>query len=266
MNLKGKRDGSVWKTNRQNRPLLCNSVPLSRVLAEEDADDIVQASYSYGNDLLAMKQDGEVYYFFYDRLGSVRNVTDDGNPASTVRSYLSDAFGNVVASSGTITSAYQFTGEEYDSDPELVYLRARYYNPEEGRFISRDPLMEQLALTAVTSGCSGCGARFHQQLQVLHPYVYCANNPLNGVDPEGSSNVRLENCGGWICGRLMLFFSYPKICYKTCDCWSLDACGETTGEKGICQIIMFLYAGEPEDISLPEDNMPPLIPGYGPMI
>ncbi len=209
------------------------SVPLSRVLAEEDADDIVQASYCYGNDLLAMKQDGELYYFFYDRLGSVRNVTDDSDPASTVRSYLYDAFGNVVASSGTITSPYQFTGEEYDGDPELVYLRARYYNPEEGRFISRDPLIEQIAVAGGRTGCGSCRgggggaglAELYRQPQMLHPYVYCGNNPSNETDPIGLGIIK--DILGWID---LLPWVKGSFCHE-CTAKLYEAAIECRGEE-----------------------------------
>jgi RHS repeat-associated protein len=36
-------------------------------------------------------------------------------------------------------NAYLYRGEQYDSDLGLYYLRARYYNPMTGRFMSRDP-------------------------------------------------------------------------------------------------------------------------------
>ncbi len=169
------------------------SVPLSRVLADEDEDDIVQASYCYGNDLLAMKRDGVGYYFYYDRLGSVRNVTDDGDPASVVKNYLYDGFGNVItATAGSPVNVYQFTGEEYDADPGLVYLRARYYDPAVGRFISRDPLLEQVALAGSMGGCGGCGGGMKSEalniqlsLQDRQDYAYCDNDPANNTDQTG---------------------------------------------------------------------------------
>ncbi len=56
--------------------------------------------------------------------------------AATV-TYDYDAFGNKVNSTGTTPDNYLYRGEQYDSDLGLYYLRARYYNPLAGRFMSR---------------------------------------------------------------------------------------------------------------------------------
>ncbi len=62
------------------------------------------------------------------------------NSAGTVTdTYEYDAFGNALQTSGTTPNNYLYRGEQYDSDLGLYYLRARYYNPVTGRFMSRDP-------------------------------------------------------------------------------------------------------------------------------
>jgi len=48
-----------------------------------------------------------------------------------------DSFGNSTASSLT---RYTYTGREFDSDTDLYYNRARWYDPQVGRFISEDPI------------------------------------------------------------------------------------------------------------------------------
>jgi len=91
------------------------------------------------------------------------------NSAKTVTdSYIYEAFGSLVASSGTTETVYGFTGEQFDDEVGLQYLRARYYDPEVGRFVSRDP---DLGLVWFP--------------QTLNRYVYVSNDPINNTDPIG---------------------------------------------------------------------------------
>jgi RHS repeat-associated protein len=64
------------------------------------------------------------------------------------------------------------SGEQYDPDLGLYYLRARYYNPLTGRFMSRDP--EDGKLTDPKS---------------LHKYLYADGDPVNVIDPRGQSST-----------------------------------------------------------------------------
>ena len=69
---------------------------------------------------------------------------------------------------GTTTNNYLFTGEQLDPNSNLYYLRARYYDPEVGRFNSRDPFAGSLSDPVS-----------------LHKYLYAQNNPVFYVDPTG---------------------------------------------------------------------------------
>jgi len=70
---------------------------------------------------------------------------------------------------GAVSSCPSFyRGEQYDADLGLYYLRARYYNPNTGRFMSRDP----------EDGHSWDPAS-------LHKYLYANGDPVNGIDPQG---------------------------------------------------------------------------------
>ena len=75
-------------------------------------------------------------YFLPDALGSVRQVTDAYGDVSLTQSYT--PYGEILYSEGTANTDYAFTGESFDPQTGLVYLRARYYNPSNGRFTSRD--------------------------------------------------------------------------------------------------------------------------------
>jgi RHS repeat-associated protein len=125
-----------------------------------------EAVYLYGLDILAQQQ-AERQYYFHDGLGSVRQLLDSTGEVET--NYAYDPFGvPVVAGDGS--NPYQFTGEAWDEEVELLYLRARYYQPEVGRFIGRDPM----------------GPDRHQP-SASHGWVYVANNPTNVTDPSGTA-------------------------------------------------------------------------------
>ena len=82
-----------------------------------------------------------------------------------MNTYEYDVFGEIRASTGAQANDFTFAGEQVDDSTGLQYLRARYYDPMAGRFLSTDPL--------------GGG------------YAYAGNSPVNATDPSG-----LITCGG----------------------------------------------------------------------
>ena len=82
--------------------------------------------------------------------------------------YDYDAFGNQVHSTGSTPNEMLYRGEQFDSDLGLYYLRARYYNPITGRFMSRDP-QDGAVMTPAT----------------LHKYLYANGDPIDLADPTG---------------------------------------------------------------------------------
>lgn len=122
---------------------------------------------------------GQAQYYHADGLGSVMALSDKSDSNTVTERY--DPWGNVLSGSTVPQSAqYGYTGREPD-ETGLVYMRARYYSPSVGRFVSRDP-----------AGMAGG----------LNAYAYCGNNPLNCTDPTGMlpSPVMgaLENIGDTI--------------------------------------------------------------------
>ena len=93
--------------------------------------------------------------------------------------YDYDAFGNEVNSTGTTSNNYLYRGEQYDPDLGLYYLRARYYNPLTGRFMSRDPYEPALR--------NPNGTPINPR--ELHKYLYTGGDPVNWIDPRGMDDL-----------------------------------------------------------------------------
>jgi RHS repeat-associated protein len=124
--------------------------------------------YTYGLDLISQKDTATAFYG-YDGNGNTRYLT--ATNAAVTDTYVYDAFGVVITNTGTTTSYYRYSGEQYDPNLGFIYLRARYMNPNSGRFLSRD---------------SYAGNVFDPPS--LHRYLYVANNPINKVDPSGNGD------------------------------------------------------------------------------
>jgi RHS repeat-associated protein len=164
----------------ENRPpILRYTLDVVPQVLEEAGEQ--EARYLYGLDLFARQEGGTTTYLGYDAL-SVRLHLDEGG--AIVAQYRYGPFGEVV---GEGPAGYGFTGERWDEPVGLLYLRARYYAPGVGRFVSRDPTQGDI-LHPIT----------------LHLYVYVENNPVNLLDPSGRSvSYRYDpDAATWILDRM----------------------------------------------------------------
>jgi RHS repeat-associated protein len=139
----------------------------------------IQARYLSKNALdavfarLAPGSSGGVTWNLTDRLGSVRAVMNNSGQLVNTLSY--DAFGvssatasgvavNSEVTAPGVADRFRYAGYQYDAATGLYYVGARWYDPSQGRWLSRDPL----GLAADSN-----------------PYRYVSNTPTNGVDPSG---------------------------------------------------------------------------------
>lgn len=107
-----------------------------------------------------------------------------------VESYDYDSFGNLKRKGHKVKQPYTFTGREWDKEIGLYYYRARYYDPEAGRFISKDPILSPSAMGPFGSGNPSRQVvwqlpRLSNNPAALHPFSYVGNNPVNLTDPSG---------------------------------------------------------------------------------
>ncbi|KAF1083693.1 tRNA(Glu)-specific nuclease WapA precursor [Sporotomaculum syntrophicum] len=143
-----------------------------RVIAESNAGDSVTAQMIWGNQALARKVDGSYYYYLYNGHGDVTKVVDQNG--NIVNSYTYDEWGNILSQQEQLPQPLKYAGEYYDDESGLYYLRARYYDPTVGRFISKDSDEGEI----------------NNPLS-LNLYTYCENDPVNNVDPSGHNPVIL---------------------------------------------------------------------------
>ena len=74
-------------------------------------------------------------------LGNMAVVNLTNADGEVTKKYTYDAFGVEKNIDDSDTNAFSYCGEYYDTETATVYLRARYYNPATGRFISRDSFL-----------------------------------------------------------------------------------------------------------------------------
>jgi RHS repeat-associated protein len=118
---------------------------------------------------------GSLFFFHPDHLGSGTLLTDANGNA--YQFFVNLPFGETLAeqrASGAYSNVYKFTGKELDSETGLYYHGARYYDPGNSIWLSTDPLKD----------------KYPQ----FGPYVYCADNPVKFVDPDGRYFI-VKNAG-----------------------------------------------------------------------
>ncbi|MDQ0414363.1 DNRLRE domain-containing protein [Mesobacillus stamsii] len=116
-----------------------------QVLFETDESGTITAEYSYDDfgRPLTMTKEGETYYYILNEHKDVIALTDAlGN---TVALYAYDAWGNILAKSGSMAdkNPYRYASYRHDNESGLYYLLARYYEPNEGLFLFIDPNREK---------------------------------------------------------------------------------------------------------------------------
>jgi RHS repeat-associated protein len=138
---------------------------------EEIVNGAVARTYTHGLALISQRTEGgAVSVYHYDGQRSVRLLTDTA--ASVTDTYDYEAFGTVLRATGSTPNTYLFRGEQLEPALGSYYLRARYYRPSTGRFLTAD---------------SWSGDTMTPQ--TLNRYAYPSNNPVTLADPTGHTGL-----------------------------------------------------------------------------
>lgn len=148
-------------------------------LQERNQSNQITRQYAWGQNmgggiggLLSLDQGGQNYAYLYDGRGNVTALIDSTQAISATYNY--DAFGNLLAKTGSLDQPYQFSTKSYNDKTGLSFYGYRFYSPVTGRWINRDPLGEQGGINL---------------------YGFVLNDPVNLVDPDGLWQLTIG--GGW---------------------------------------------------------------------
>ncbi len=163
------------------------------VIAEADSSNTITRYYIYGAGLLAMvTPEGEVYSYHYNATGSTTAMTNQSK--TIVNKYAYDAFGAVLNQVEAVLQPFKYIGQfGVIAEPNgFYYMRARYYDPNVGRFISEDPL-----------GFGGGDVNL---------YAYVGNNPVNLIDPNGNVPQALVGAAiGGVTGGVLAYVNDQPV-------------------------------------------------------
>ncbi|MBU6426624.1 hypothetical protein KGQ27_00045 [Patescibacteria group bacterium] len=142
---------------------------LTQVLAETDTNGSPSAYYIYGIGLAErIMPDASVATYHYDIQGSTVALSDSNG--NVTDSYAYDSFGGLANNDGDSPQSFRYLGRYgiVDDGNGLYHARARYFNPQLGRFLTKDPVTGK-----------------DSDSQRLNRYVYALNNPLKILDVSG---------------------------------------------------------------------------------
>ena len=161
---------SQWVDGQVTRFLVDPNRDYAQVIEELDASGAAEALYVFGHERISQDRNGTHSTYHADGLGSIRALIRLSGERTDRYDY--NAYGQLEHSEGTTQNDFRSTGEQYDPNLGFYYLRARYYNPANGRFPTMDTYQ----------------GRIHEP-QTLHKYLYVHGDPVNNIDPSGHNAI-----------------------------------------------------------------------------
>jgi RHS repeat-associated protein len=146
-------------------------------------DGTVTKYFRVGEELVAKKVGAKLFWLHADHQDSIAVITDEGG--EEVRRERHRAYGESLERAGSQADSFGYTGQRVD-ETGLVYLHARYYDPEIGRFLSPD---------TETPG---------DLIVALNRYAYAFNDPLGNTDPTGHWPKIKWSSVGWFVAKVVV--------------------------------------------------------------
>ncbi|MBE0448894.1 MAG: RHS repeat-associated core domain-containing protein, partial [Actinobacteria bacterium] len=152
-----------------------------RLIRESDAYNNTIALYTYDDKgkLVAIEKDDKIYYTHTNHRGDILSITDANK--QRIATYKYDPWGTLLSKTGTFDIPIRYAGYYFDSETGLYYLKARYYSPELGRFLTKDTFKG-----------------FNDRPRSLNLYAYANGNPVMNVDPDGDVALPLVAYGAYL--------------------------------------------------------------------
>ncbi|WP_347324087.1 RHS repeat domain-containing protein, partial [Paenibacillus wenxiniae] len=171
-------DGLRWKKTNGSKVTQYSYNGANQVIGDQTSNGTI-SSYIRGDRVLVKKDltNQKDYYYLYNGHGDVVQMA--GTDGSLVNSYQYDEWGNLTQQKETVANEFKYAGETYDAETGLYYLKARYYDPNVGRFLNEDTVEGQI-----------------DNPLSLNIYSYVQGNPLRYTDPTGNLIQESYNDGG----------------------------------------------------------------------
>jgi RHS repeat-associated protein len=161
-------DRTATIADGQRREFLLDASGIVNVIGEYH-DGTRITSFAHGVELEASQVQNSWQYYDFDAIGSVAGITNSAGIYANRYAYL--PFGGFLHESGSLFNQFTFVGAfgVMSDDSGLLYMCARFENPQLGRFLQADPL-------GISDG--------------MNVYSYVHNQPVSAIDPKGLYYVR----------------------------------------------------------------------------
>ncbi|MEO0898676.1 MAG: DUF6531 domain-containing protein [Bacteroidota bacterium] len=217
---------------------------LSQVLEEQDSLGSAKKVFVFGDGLICQKDSsGNLHYFHFDAQGNTIAISDSS--ASVVASYTYSPFGVVLEAQGLSDQPYQFMGK-YGIQKEaegLYFIRARWYDARNGRFLSKDPYPANISNPLT-----------------INRFAYGLNNPLAYFDADGLKEQAFY--GPYYTGGSSAQWMQGTPRWLSITQTALDFCGLVPAYGEICDLTnagIYLIQGDHLNAGLSASSAIPFI-------